>query len=192
MKYFFSGIMLLLGLSAGAMSNRSMFIPLESLQTMIVDQVSPQGLSWKVGEMAQYSLDMGFLKGKMVMTVREEVNNTFWLDQDVELSLMGKQKIEVLVDKNTGKILEVRVNGQKQQPPEPGQTEVEETHQDRITVPKGTFDCIYARIKDVSKNEITEVWINPSVVPISGALKQIAPSPMGGKLTMELTDFIKK
>ncbi|MCB0364189.1 MAG: hypothetical protein H6624_13815 [Bdellovibrionaceae bacterium] len=153
-------------------------------------EVGIMGLPWKIGEVANYNLDMGFIKGTAVMRVREEVADGFWLDQDMDLGFMGKQKIEALIDKNTGQILQLIVNGQKQNPPQPGNTEIEETKQDRITVPAGTFDCIYARIKDLDKNQSSEAWINPSIVPIAGMIKQIAPGPMGN-VTMELTSFTK-
>ena len=194
---------LLVGLNSKAEDIANPLLQYHRFQQLIVNQavsmidedmmgnVEIMGLPWKTGESASYNLDMGFVKGTAVMKVREETAKAFWLDQDMDLGFMGQQKVEILIDKNTGQILELIVNGQKQQPPEPGENEVEETRQDRVTVPKGTFDCIYARIKDIKKNQTSEAWINPSIVPIMGMIKQVSPGPFGN-VTMELTDFVKK
>ncbi|MCB0361149.1 MAG: hypothetical protein KDD35_00415 [Bdellovibrionales bacterium] len=194
MKKLLLAIMLTVGVQAHANISDAIGVtlfPYAEFQQTIMSEVGTYGLPWKTGESASYSVDMGFIKGTSVMSVREETSVGFWLIQDMDLGFMGKQKAEVLVDKKTGQILELIVNGQKQQPPEPGQSEVEETRQDKVSVPAGSFDCIYARIKDISKNQTSEVWVNPSIVPISGMIKQIAPGPMG-KVKMELTSFDKK
>jgi hypothetical protein len=182
--------LLLAGLQAEARTFDTPVVDLAQLQESIMGEVGTLGLPWKVGETADYNLDMGFIQGTMKMSVREETSQGFWLDQDADLGFMGQQKIEIHIDKNNGQILELIVNGQKQNPPAPGNTEIEETRQDNITVPAGSFECIYARIKDLDKGEVTEAWINTSIVPIAGMLKQIAPGPMGN-VTMELTGFNK-
>ncbi len=144
-------------------------------------------LDWKVGEQASYNLDAGFIQGTMVMKVREEITEGFWLDQDI--SVMGQAiKAEILIDKNTGEILQLIVNGQKQEIPKQN-VEIVETKEAEITVPKGTFKCIYARIKDLDSGDESELWINPQVVPIMGMIKTIQPSQMG-TVTLELTDFV--
>ncbi len=191
MRSLLVSAMLMIGIHANANIIDTPIFSYGELQQNLMSDAEPMGLPWKTGEKASYNIDMGFIKGTAVMTVREETTVGFWLDQDMDLGFMGKQKVEIYIDKQTGKILELRVNGKKQQPPEPGQTEVEETKQDRVTVPAGTFDCIYARIKDISKNETSEAWINPSIVPIMGLIKQVAPGAMG-EVKLELTSFDKK
>ena len=58
-------------------------------------------------------------------------------------------------------------------------------------MPAGTFDCLYAKIRDTDKNEESEAWINPDQIPMMGMLKQVAPGQFG-KVTLELTAFNKQ
>ncbi len=160
------------------------------LQQRFSDEARVQALDWKVGEAADYQIRMGFIPGTMNMLVREEVFEGFWLEQNVDMSFLGKNLVEILVDKRDGRILQMLVNGEKQDVPEPGNQEIEDMKEDRITVPAGTYDCIYLRIRDLDKNETSEMWINPSEVPIAGLVKQVAPGPIGN-VTVELTKYRK-
>ncbi len=164
-------------------------LPAQSLINAF-NQPVPLGtmLLWKVGDTANYKLDGGIIQGSMHMFVREEVSNGFWLQQDMDMGFMGKQKVETLIDKTNGSVLEMIVNDQKQTPPDPKDTEIVETKNDHIKVPAGEWDCMYAKIHDKKQNTDAEVWINPKVVPIAGMLKQVAQSQMG-PITIELTDF---
>lgn len=156
----------------------------------IMDQAQTMGLDWKVGDQANYSIDMGFIKGSMSMSVRSIEADGIWMDQNMDLGFAGKQKIETLIDANTGAIKKMIVNGKEQQPPKQD-IEVIEVKEDRITVPAGTFDCIHARLKDKEQNAEINAWINPQVVPLSGMLKQVAPSQFGN-VTVVLKSFQKK
>lgn len=158
-------------------------------QAAIMEQAQTQGLDWKVGDSNSYTLDMGFLKGSMVMTMRQIAPEGFWLDQDMDMGFAGKQKAQMLLDPNTGEIKKMLVNGQEQQIPKQN-IEVVEVKEDRITVPAGTFDCIHARINDKDTNQETNAWINPQLIPLSGMLKTIQPSQFG-KVTVELKSFVK-
>lgn len=145
-------------------------------------------IDWKVGDTGNYAIDMGFIKGTMVMHVREYVAEGPWVEQNIEM--MGqKQKVEILFDKNDGTIITLLVNGEKQEVPK-NNSEIEEMKEAKITVPAGTFDCIYVKIKDLDKNETSEAWINPNIIPISGLIQQKAPSQFG-TVTIKLTSFRK-
>lgn len=145
-------------------------------------------IDWKVGDTGNYSIDMGFVKGTMVMHVREYVAEGPWVEQNIQM--MGqKQKVEILFDKNDGSIITLLVNGEKQEVPK-NNSEIEEMKEAKITVPAGTFDCIYLKIKDLDKNETSEAWINPNIIPISGLIQQKAPSQFGA-VTIKLTSFRK-
>lgn len=152
---------------------------------------SPNGLNWTVGDTADYNISAGFISGTMNMLVREENDKGFWVNQDMDLGFAGKQKVEILFDKSSGAVLELRVNGEKQDTPDPGNQEIVETKGTTVTVPAGTFDCLYAKIRDLDKNEDSEAWINPDLIPIVGLLKQLAPSQMG-QVKVELTGFNKQ
>jgi hypothetical protein len=155
----------------------------------IMDQAQTLGLDWKVGDTSSYSVDMGFIKGSMVMSVREIAADGIWMDQNVDMGFAGKQKVETLIDKNTGEVKKMLVNGKEQQIPKQD-IEVIEVKEDKITVPAGTFECIHARLKDKSNNNEINAWINPQVIPMSGMLKQVAPSQFG-EVTVLLKSFKK-
>lgn len=155
----------------------------------IMDQARTMGLDWKVGDQADYTLDMGFLKGTMNSSVRSIGAEGIWMDQNMDMGFAGKQKIETLVDQNTGAIKKMIVNGKEEQIPEQD-VEVIEVKEDRITVPAGTFDCIHARMKDKKDNKEVNAWINPQLVPMSGLLKQVAPTQFG-TVTVLLKSFKK-
>lgn len=155
----------------------------------IMDQAQTLGLDWKVGDSASYNIDMGFIKGSMVMSVRSVGAEGIWMDQDMDLGFAGKQKVETLIDPNTGEIKKMIVNGKEQAPPKQD-IEVIEIKEDKVTVPAGTFDCIHARLKDKENNNEINAWINPQLIPMSGLLKQVAPSQFGN-VTVVLKSFKK-
>lgn len=154
----------------------------------IIETLAPAGLDWKVGDQANYNLDMGgFLKGTMVMQVTLIETQGFWMQQDIDL-MIQKQKVEVLIDKNNGQILKMIVNGQEQTPPKQD-IEVLEVKESTITVPAGNFQVVYMKVKDKAQNNaISEIWANPKAIPMSGMAKMISQSQMG-QVTIELTKF---
>lgn len=183
------------GLHAAA--SNFVFPTLETVRTFQSEfvtqaQVSINGLEdWVVGDTANYKFQMGFLSGTMMMKVRESVEEGFWVDQDVDAGFFGKQKVEMLVDKHTGRLLRLIVNGKEEQIPEDdGNTEIVEAREDKVTVTAGTFDCIYVKMLDKTKNETSEAWINPSEIPVMGLIKTKQPGQMG-EMVMELTSFQK-
>lgn len=156
----------------------------------IQSSVVAQGLDWKVGQENNYKLNMGgFLNGTMKMYVREVGADGIWMVQDIDL-MIQKQKVEVLIDPANGQIKKMLVNGQEQTPPRPD-FELIDQKEDRITVPAGTFDVIYLKIKDNAQNgQISEQWVNPRDIPLSGMAQSKADSQLG-KVTIQLTSFKK-
>ena len=150
------------------------------------------GLEWSVNDNASYKLEIGsFLKGDMTSKVREKTAEGFWVEQNMKLNLGGAQKIEILFDANSGAIKKLLVNGKEQAPPEQGDMEVIEMKEARVTVPAGTFDVVYVKIRDTKKNETQEAWINPKLIPISGLVQAKSPSQFGEAKTV-LTAYDKK
>lgn len=158
-------------------------------QPAIMDQADNLRIDWKVGDRADYSIDMGFIKGTMVTSVASIGADGIWMLQDVDLGAAGKQKMESLIDPNTGEIKKLLVNGKEQSVPKQN-VELVEMKEARITVPAGTFDCIHARLKDKDNNNEINAWLNPQIVPMSGMLKQVAPSQFGN-VTILLKSFKK-
>lgn len=172
---------------------------LMSFNVMALDLSSPQasmtlkamaettGLNWTPGDYANYKMGGGFIQGTNNTSVREKVAEGFWLVQDMDLGFLGKNMIEALIDPNTGEIKKLIVNGKDQDIPENGGMEIISAEESKVTVPAGTFEAIHLKIKN-DKGEISQVWINPDMIPINGSAKSISPSQFGD-ITMELTAY---
>lgn len=152
-------------------------------------KVGALGLGWKQGDSANYNIDMGIAKGTMVMAVASNDGNEIWLNQDMDLGFLGKQKIETLLDANTGEIKKMLVNGKEEAIPEQD-VDVVSLEPDTITVPAGTFDCTHATLVDNKSKDEINIWASPEI-PMSGMIKQVAPSQFGN-VTVELTSFKKQ
>lgn len=162
---------------------------INSMQQAAMSEAMVAGLKWKVGDQADYKISIGgFINGTIHAFVREDLGTTLWMQQDADLGFMGKQKIEVQFDKATGQVLKILANGQEQKAPSAGDVELVEIKEDSVTVPAGTFKCIYAKIKDKQSGEIQEGWLNPQAVPMSGAIKSLGNSQFG-QVKQELTKF---
>lgn len=184
-KSILSTFVFVTAMSASAMPSDGL-LPL--ISSLAQEQLN-NALGLKVGDSANYNVDMGFIKGKMKSLVREEIDRGFWIQQDMDMGPFGKQKVEILMDKSTGQILELKVNGQNQQPPKQNM-EVIETTEQKITVPAGTFDSLFVKMKNKDDGSVTQAWINPQEVPVGGMIKTIQPSQMG-EVTVILTAFKK-
>ncbi len=181
-----------LALSTVAQANSPAEILFNSQKAVMQDVVA-QGLNWAVGDENNYSITMGFIPGTMKMFVREiNADRTeAWLVQDVNL-MIQKQKIEALIDKNTGVTKKMLVDGKEQQIPASDSYEVIDQKEGQITVKAGTFKVMYVKIQDNGNNgQITEQWVNGLLIPVNGMAKSMSDSPLG-KVTIELTSFTKK
>lgn len=178
--------MLTLGLNAQA----SVFTEIgnQVAQQAVLSQVEATGLNLKKGDVANYNLNMSIIQGSMVMLVHDIIAEGVWIHQDVDLSFAGKQKMEILIDPNTGETKKLIVNGKEEKIPETGDIEVIETKEDTITVPAGKFTCLYIKAK--TKDGEAQQWVNMKDVAVFGMVKSIMQSQMG-PVTIELTSFKK-
>ncbi|MEZ0392162.1 MAG: hypothetical protein ACAH59_08110 [Pseudobdellovibrionaceae bacterium] len=188
----FKKILLALGLVVSVSANAN------NLETLAYDlgaamaaQTQAQGpFDFKVGDTASYKLNMAqFINGTMVMTVKAVTADEVTITQDLDL-MIQKQSCEQVINPNTGEIKKFTCNGQDQDPGNAGDVEVIETKEDTVTVPAGTFVCLYVKARQASVQGDIEQWINPKDVPVFGLVKQLAPSQFG-KVTVELTSFKK-
>ncbi|AZZ35355.1 hypothetical protein CIK05_00565 [Bdellovibrio sp. qaytius] len=180
-----------LALSTVAQANSPAEILFASQKTAMQNVVA-QGLNWAVGDENNYSITMGFIPGTMKMSVREisADRSEAWLVQDVNL-MIQKQKIEALVDMNTGVTKKMLVDGKEQQLPASDAYEIIDQKEGTITVKAGTFKVMYVKIQDNGNNgQITEQWVNGLLIPVNGMAKSMSDSPLG-KVTIELTSFKK-
>ncbi len=152
----------------------------------IQTKVSALGLKWKVGDTADYKMNIGgFIDGTIHSYVREDNGTEIWVQQDA--AIMGQnQKIEILFEKATGQVKKILADGKDQAIPDASNLEVVDQKEDQVTVPAGTFKAIYVKIKNKSDGKTQEAWINPQDVPINGMVKALADSQFG-QVTQELT-----
>ena len=189
-KAIIAALGLALTVQAQAVETNVFDIIRNTQQSSVMAEARTQGLDWKVGDQNDYNLTIGgFIKGSMVMKVREVGADGIWMDQDMDLGFAGKQQAQMLIDPNTGEIKKMIVGGKEQEVPKQN-VEVISVTEDKITVPAGTFECIHAVIKDKDNNQETNAWINPEQIPLSGMLKTIQPSQMG-EVNVELKSFNK-
>lgn len=152
--------------------------------------VGTLGLDWKVGQETNYKMNLGgFIQGSMKMYVKSVGAEGIWFVQDMDL-MIQKQQAEILIDPNTGEIKKILVGGKDQEIPK-ADYEIVDQKEETIKVPAGTFETIYLKVKDnANKGEISEQWINPRDVPLTGMVKSVASSQLG-PVNLELTSFKK-
>ena len=179
---------------AGATKLNINLFDVKSMTTKLMDDVRTSRIPLTVGDTANYSIDLaGLLQGTMEMLVREETSEGIWLEQNIDL-MIQKQKVETLLDSETGAVKKMLVDGKEQKMEEGGKSEIVESKPDTVTVPKGTFECTYVKIKNTDadgQSSEAELWLNPEIVSIVGLIKQVAQSQLG-PVTIELTDFKKQ
>lgn len=155
----------------------------------VLANVEAMGLNLKEGDNCMYALDMGgFLKGTMDMGVDKIVPEGVWLHQNLDM-MIQKSKVQILLDPNTGEIKKMIVDGKEQTPPK-SDIELVETKEETITVPAGTYTCVYFKAKDKTQNQEVQQWINMKEVPVMGMVKSIMQSQFG-PVTIELQSFKK-
>lgn len=183
-KSLFFAAALLLGAQSQAINLQSVVSELNSNLSSVVTQGM---FNFKVGDTASFKITMGFLPGTMVMSVTDVQANEVTLSQVVSM-LGNKQECITKMDPNTGENKSTVCNGQQQQPSDQGDIELVDQKEDTVTVPAGTFTCLYIKAKQKSNGNEIEQWINPTDVPVLGMVKATMPSQLG-KAIIELTSF---
>ena len=182
--------MLALGLSANANSKTTLStVMFDNVKHAIMAETNA-GPNFKVGDSASYNLNAGFIKGSMKMTVTKVDAAEVVIHQDLDMGFLGKQNCDATIDLTNGSYKKLVCNGQDQQIPSQGDMELVEMKEDKITVPAGTFTCVYIKALDKKNNQNIEQWANPKQIPVSGMIKSISPSQLE-PVTVELTSFIK-
>lgn len=161
-----------------------------AIQTVLSNGIENAGLNFKVGDSASYSLDISsFIKGTMDISVKSVSQDAVVLDQAI--AVMGQnQSCEETINPNTGAVSSMVCNGQAQDPGNNSDIEVVDSHEEKVTVPAGTFDTLYIKAHDKKANNDIEQWINPKLIPVLGMAKMNAPTQMG-TMNLELTSFKK-
>lgn len=191
----FKKMILALGVLASTVSMAAEFSTMDlvrGLQQSTMDQARTTAIEWTVGDACHYNLSIAsFIKGTLDIVVREKSADGYWLDQNADLGFAGKQSASMLIDANTGAVKKILVDGKEQPLPDQNDMEVIEVKESSVTVPAGTFEAVYFKVHDKKQNQDMEQWVNPKLIPISGALKSIGQTQMGPLVT-ELVSFEKK
>lgn len=191
----FKKMILALGVLASTVSMAAEFSTMDfvrGLQQSTMDQARTTAIEWAVGDACHYNLSIAsFINGKLDIVVREKSADGYWLDQNADLGFAGKQSASMLIDANTGAVKKILVDGKEQPLPDQNDMEVIEVKESSVTVPAGTFEAVYFKVHDKKQNQDMEQWVNPKLIPISGALKSIGQTQMGPLVT-ELVSFEKK
>ncbi len=187
----FKSMLLALGfmvsVSANASTNLSTLA--HDINTQILSDVQMQGVfNWKVGDTTTYNLDMTILQGTMTMAVKDVQPDSVTFTQVMDMGPAGKQACEMTINPNTGATKKFTCNGQDQNTDGAGQVEVVEQKEDSVTVPAGTFTCLYIKAKQKKDGGIIEQWVNPKLIPVLGMAKTIAPSQFGS-VTIVLASY---
>jgi hypothetical protein len=147
-------------------------------------------INWQVGDFQDHNVKMLFGAGTShkEATSEDRAQNAIWLKTTI--ALMGQNQVsEALISRADGKVLKLIVNGEEQAA---GEQEVEiiEQAETTITVPAGTYDCMYVKAKITADGKVTDVqlWVNPIDINLDGSLKMVIGS-MFGDITMELKQF---
>jgi hypothetical protein len=145
-------------------------------------------INWKVGEFQNSKVEaMGMALGDMKKIVASEEGNNIWLVQEMT-GMMGNQKVEVLMDRATGQVIEMRQNGKKVDVPN-DPLEVIDQESTTVTVPAGTFDCIKITAKSAQVKKL-EMWANPRDITLDGAAQVVMESnQLPVPITMKLVEM---
>ena len=178
------------GLGANASTNTINKLMVDTTRQILLTDVETFGLHLKEGDQSSYKLNIGgFINGSMELTVKSVQADEVVINQNMDLGFLGKQNCDETINPNTGEVKKMVCNGQDQKQ-DTGDIELIDSKEDTITVPAGTFTCMYIKAKIKKDNSEVEQWVNPKQVPVFGMVKMIAPSQIG-KLTVELSSFKK-
>ncbi|MCO5142725.1 MAG: hypothetical protein M9962_06515 [Oligoflexia bacterium] len=162
-------------------------ITAELQASIAADRAISNLINWKIGEYQEYDITAMFGNlGKMRKYVASEQGNAIWVNSETSGGMIGNNKVEALIDRATGQVLEMRQNGQPQEIPN-DPIEVIDQESTTVTVPAGRFEVIHitAKSKQIKK---LEVWANPRDITMDGAAQMAIDSgflPM----TLKLTSF---
>lgn len=189
--YMKKGLLLISLLFSLAVSANTNVVTMEQINTIqTAASLSTLALiDWKVGDAQAYKVVLGGfgMEGTMNKEVTKEEGNAVWVKQELKLPIMS-DKSEMLMDRNSGKILKYIHNGKEEKAPE-GDVEIISTSQETIEVPAGKFKVIHVKAKSKDVQDI-QIWINPRDIALDGAAKLYMDQGQI-KITMELTKFTK-
>jgi hypothetical protein len=140
-------------------------------------------IDWKVGAFQEYSIQaFGIEVGTVKRSVAGEQDNSVWISQDFGGEMIGVQKVETRYDRDSGKALEMKIDGKPAQlPAETGPEKVISRENVSLTVPAGTFETEHLVMKTDAANNL-ETWVARDLI-MDGLVQKILDT---GSLTLTL------
>lgn len=188
MKLFLGLVVMSLS-SVGFASSAEEAVKTALVYRAISDSHAEDLIDWKVGDSADYDMQIPSFPIPMTMSkkVTEDTGEAIWMVEEVT-GIMN-QKIETLIRKSDGKILQMKQNGQDTTPPSGDDIQIISQTPEEVTVPAGTFKALKVVAKTGDAD--LQVWINTATLPMDGAAKMIVVQ-QGTEVDILLTKFLKQ
>jgi hypothetical protein len=150
--------------------------------TTLIDAQSV--INWQVGDSADYNLSITGYTGTLHEEVtKNETPTQVWFEEVANIAGQNQTE-EILLDRNTGKVLRLIENGQEQTVPNDDVTIIAHD-QESVTVPAGTFQVQHITARNNQSPHI-ELYLNPNDITVGGVAKEVTQTQYGD-MTIELT-----
>lgn len=180
----------LIGFGANATENQLATLMVKATHPFIQQAIVSPMARFNVGDTDNYDVSIASMPGTMVMKVTAVDATGVTIDQNMNLGALGNQDVVEVINPQTGAVISVTANGQKQTPPDPNDIQVTSVTLTTITVKAGTFKCQDAKFHMKSENQDGEQWADMDDVPVGGMLK-MTTTQQGMPVSMELSSFSK-
>lgn len=167
MKLIFLSL-LFTGLSWGAAPRY--FINPTVTYAIVMKRQTQQPLNWKLGDTNTYFVGVPIAGAELIESVYKIKQEGIWIQQYMKMG-HEKQVAYILYDQRSGAVKKVIVDGKEEPSLIPSGYEILESSYSKITVPAGSFDCYYAKIKDKQSGVVSNIWFNPDISSIGGLLR---------------------
>jgi hypothetical protein len=159
----------------------------DARNTQVALLANRAAIDWKVGETQDFKVTLSVLQGSAHKEVKSEENDAIWIQTDINLLIQQVQS-RMLIRRADAKILKFQVNGKDESLP--SDPEIVDQANKTVTVPAGTFDCLWVKAKVMQNGQenVSELWVSPGKVSMEGTVK-MKTEAMGMEVVMELTKF---
>jgi hypothetical protein len=148
---------------------------------------------WKVGDNTFHQFMYKAMElATMEWTVFKDEGTSIWVRHIWTNPDGTKDRVEELVDKETGKTLKYIRNGKEEEVPAEGNPiKVISSKDTTVTVPAGTF-AAKLMVTESDELGVADTWQNEQEIPLSGVLKVVFYKGANRlKITMQLVEFTK-
>jgi len=143
-----------------------------TISGQVINSARANALSWKIGDGLNFAL---MVKGVAIgsVSMKYEAENQKEMLMTQVFNLVNKS-VSLLIgyDKESGRVSSFKIMGVPLPLPgsDAGGVKVVKQEESHINVPAGEYDAVYFLI-ETDKGQQTEIWMNPSEIPLTGTLK---------------------